>query len=343
MGIVFVVVVDLPGYDVVMATYNGAQYLDQQLETIVAQSLPPLRILIVDDGSNDETSVIVRRWKKSQDIPIELVRCDGRFGACKTFERALLAATADYVMPADQDDLWDLDKAELLMREMVRLEQCRSKATPILVHTALRLINQDGLPLGGLFHQRVGLNPRQDRWPTLALQNVVTGCASVVNRSCLRLALPFPDHAVLHDWWLALIAKRFGCLAYLERPTVSYRQHAANVVGAQSFLVRLKKNLLLVLHGKKMPGQLIVPALAQMQAFLRVFASQLSPGEQAHIRNLCHPSLVKRIHAALSLQLQKQGLMRTAAFYACLAWPGPLPLRQGQSLDPGCGCKLAPR
>jgi hypothetical protein len=246
-------------------------------------------------------------------------------------------------MPADQDDLWDLDKAELLMREMVRLEQSWSKATPILVHTALRLINQDGLPLNGLFHQHVGLNPRQDRWPTLALQNVVTGCTSVVNRACLSWALPFPDNAVLHDWWLALIAKRFGCLAYLERPTVSYRQHATNVVGAQSLLARLRKNLLLVLHGKKKPGQLIAPALAQMQAFLWVFSSQLSPSEQAQIGTLCHPSLVKRINAALSLRLQKQGLMRTAAFYACLAWPGSLPLQQGQSLDPGCGCKLAPR
>lgn len=334
MGFAPVVAVSLPLYEVVIATYNGAQFVEDQLATIVAQTWPPSRILIVDDGSDDGTLRILQRWQKSGPVAIELLLNNGRLGCCKTFERALLATTAEYVIPADQDDLWDSDKAERLLREIVRLEQCFSKDVPILVHTALRLIDQNGLLLKDLFHCKVGLNPCQDQWCVLALQNVVTGCSCVINRACLSQALPFPENVVLHDWWLALVAKRFGYIDFLPQPTVSYRQHGTNVVGAQSSVMRLRQSLYMVLKRKLKPGELIVPALAQLRAFYWSFPSQFSPVEQKRLEQLWAPAPVRRLNAAMRLRLKKQGWMRTLAFYACLVWPGALPMPEGEGGRP---------
>ena len=75
------------------------------------------------------------------------------------------------------------------------------------------------------------------------MQNVVSGCTCLVNQKCINAALPFPSEAIMHDWWLALVAARLGEISYLDESTICYRQHDHNVVGAKSFPQILRDRL----------------------------------------------------------------------------------------------------
>jgi hypothetical protein len=151
----------------------------------------------------------------------------------------------------------------------------------------------------------------------VGLQNVVTGCASVVNRACVLQALPFPADVVLHDWWLALVAAQAGGMRYLPQPCVSYRQHSTNVVGALGWRRQLQRRISQVLcsNPRHVAVALISPALLQLRACVGRFgpealAERLVP--------LWSTSAWVRLRTALGLGLRKHGLWRTAGFYAAL-------------------------
>jgi hypothetical protein len=102
-----------------------------------------------------------------------------------------------------------------------------------LVHSDLELVDAAGNRLGVRYLQRQRLDPERTAPVDLALTNVVTGCTALCNRALLELALPLPVEALMHDWWLALVASAFGRIGWLPQATVLYRQHGANVLGAQ--------------------------------------------------------------------------------------------------------------
>ena len=100
-------------YDVVLATYNGENYIDEQLYSIVNQSIPPSKIIISDDSSRDKSLSICNYWSTQSLIPfLILPQPSCRLGSCRNFERLLTFSSSNYVMLADQDDIWDLNKAE---------------------------------------------------------------------------------------------------------------------------------------------------------------------------------------------------------------------------------------
>ena len=311
-------------YEVVMATCNGERFLDEQIVCILQQTVVPQRLLVADDHSSDRTVQRLRYWQQHSSVPIELLPLEGleRLGSCRNFERLLQASAAPYVMLADQDDLWDLDKAERLLHQMALLEQRLGSERSLLVHADLRLIDAEGRALSPSFHRLQGLKPERHGLLEIGLQNVVTGCASMLNRACVLQALPFPAEAVLHDWWLALVAAQAGGLAYLREPCMSYRQHRTNVVGA----VGWRRQLLLRIHGvvarnpRAVVVRLISPGLLQVRAFLdRYGPTDLA----ARWQLLWSYSRWVRLSTALRLGLRKHGLWRTAGFSAALVYCRP--------------------
>lgn len=311
-------------YEVVMATCNGERFLDEQIVCILQQTVTPQRLLVADDHSSDLTVQCLRYWQKYSAVPIELLPSADleRLGSCRNFERLLQASAASYVMLADQDDLWDLNKAERLLHQMALMEQHWGSESPLLVHADLRLIDAEGRALCPSFHRLQGLKPERHGLLEIGLQNVVTGCASMINRACVLQALPFPAEAVLHDWWLALVAAEAGGLAYLREPCMSYRQHRTNVVGA----VGWRRQLMLRIHGVVAPNaravvvRLISPGLLQVRAFLdRYGPTDLA----ARWQLLWSHSRWVRLSTALRLGLRKHGLWRTAGFYAALVYCRP--------------------
>ena len=306
-------------YEVVMATCNGESFLDQQIASILRQTELPNRLLVADDLSSDRTLESLRRWQQNSSVPIELLPTAGleRLGSCRNFERLLQASAAPYVMLADQDDLWDFNKAERLLHQITLLEQRWGSERPLLVHADLRMIDAEGRALSPSFHRFQGLKPERHGLLEIGLQNVVTGCASMMNRACVLQALPFPKQAVLHDWWLALVAAQAGGLAYLREPCMSYRQHRTNVVGAVGWRRQLLRRIrqVLVPNCQAFAVVLISPGLLQLQACL----SRYGPADLAVRWQLIwsHSPWV-RLSTALGLGLRKHGLWRTAGFYVAL-------------------------
>jgi hypothetical protein len=219
--------------EVVLPTYNGALYLEAQLVSIHGQTLPPVRVLLRDDGSSDPTQELISKLQQRYGSWLQVLPSDGNLGCTANVNRLLQATTAPYVALADQDDLWLPDKLERSIRLLQRLEQRSGADVPLLVHSDLELVDHEGRRLGSRYWCRQRLDPDRTVLIDLALTNVVTGCTVLLNRPLLNLALPIPPEALVHDWWLALVASARGCIGVLRSPSVLYRQHHANVVGAR--------------------------------------------------------------------------------------------------------------
>lgn len=222
---------------IAMATFNGAQWLEAQLLSIQRQTDPAWRLLVADDGSDDATVSLIRRFAATDSRITLLEDSNTGLGPSRNFERVLSAlrtrgiGTHDAIALCDQDDVWDPQKLALQSDVLERAFACCSE---------LVLTDEAGRDLSKRFLQTGGAT----RHPTLCsmlAQNSVVGCTLVMRPEVLTLAMPFPRNLLNHDWWLGLCALALGQLECLEQPLVAYRQHAQNAIGAfrpMSFLRR---------------------------------------------------------------------------------------------------------
>lgn len=225
---------------VLLATYNGAAFLDAQLVSVLNQRAVQLRILAHDDGSSDATPQLLRAYAERHPDVIEVIDAPACGGASANFSFLLEQGLAhrahfNYFMFCDQDDIWDADKVAVTLEAMRTLE-ASTPDRPLLVHSDLRVVDAAGAVIASSLCRFQHLNPVWAEKPSLvATQNVVTGCTVMVNRSLAELATPVPDEAIMHDWWIALVAATFGRVAFVPRALISYRQHGNNNLGAQRF------------------------------------------------------------------------------------------------------------
>lgn len=220
---------------IVMATWNGASHVEEQVASLRAQDVSGWRLLARDDGSTDGTAALVARLAAG-DPRVAVLPGGERLGAIGNFARLLehaLRSGADRVFPCDQDDVWRPDKLSRALALMARLEAEHGRDTPLLVHSDLEVVDEALRPLHPSFLRFQGV-AHEERSPlrVLLVQNFVTGCASLANRALLDLALPFPPHVIMHDWWLALCAAARGRIGLVPGTTVRYRQHGGNQLGA---------------------------------------------------------------------------------------------------------------
>lgn len=220
---------------VLLATCNGAAFLEAQLASLQAQSLPHWRLLARDDDSTDATPHILRTWAARHPERIALLEDHaGRQGVVGNFARLLAAGDAPWFMCCDQDDVWLPDKLALFAARMAALERRLGCDTPILIHSDLTVVDRELAPIAASFWRHQGLDAgRGGRLRALLRRNVVTGCACMGNAALRRLAVPVPPEVLVHDWWLALLAAAAGHIEVLDRPTVLYRQHGANQIGSR--------------------------------------------------------------------------------------------------------------
>lgn len=223
---------------VVLATCNGARWLPEWLDSLRRQSVADWQLFARDDGSTDATPRLLADAARS-DRRISILMDDaGRLGVTRNFGRLMQYARdsgARTVFFADQDDVWRPDKIERQQRALCETAAAVGPDAPILVHSDLTVVDERLRTLHPSHTELLRL-PRGETGLAalrrLLMQNFVTGCAAAVNRPLLDLVLPLPADAVLHDWWLALCAAAGGHLFYQPEPTVLYRQHGGNAVGA---------------------------------------------------------------------------------------------------------------
>ncbi len=226
--------------DILLATYNGAAFLQQQLESLLAQTHQNWRLFVRDDGSSDTTVALLQDATKQHPERFYIVEdTKGSLGATRNFAELLLHSTAEYCMFCDQDDVWLPDKIDRSLNAMLRLEEQHGNTKPILVYTDLQLVDGDLVPFAPSYWGHLSINPRERQvWNRLLIDNIASGCTMLFNRALREKAKPIDQDAALHDWWFALVASLLGVTEPLEHSTILYRQHHKNVVGVGRDLSR---------------------------------------------------------------------------------------------------------
>jgi len=217
-----------------MATYNGEQFLRQQLESIRAQSNQDWQLLIRDDGSDDNTVRIVEDYAGRLPGKIRLVRDNGsRLGASLNFGKLLEYADTEYIMFSDQDDVWLPNKIGLTLNVMKATEQLYHDK-PVLVHTDLKVVDSDSNTIADSMWSYQKLFPEiGNNLNKITAHNVVTGCTVMINKRARTVSVPVPSEAIMYDWWIAIKVARHGKIAYVSTPSILYRQHPGNQIGAK--------------------------------------------------------------------------------------------------------------
>jgi hypothetical protein len=262
--------------EILLATYNGGLYLKDQIDSILSQNYSNLSILVRDDGSKDETLSLIKDYKTRYPQRFLLAEDHIPTGHPKrNFLRLMKASTAEYLCFSDQDDVWLPEKVSRSMQAMRRLEDLHGQATPALVFTDLKVVDERLSTLDDSYWRRSGINPNDIyRLSRLLSENVVTGCTMMINRSLCRLAQQMPEEAEMHDWWIALIASVFGAVEIVPERTILYRQHAANVVGSRDQSLTMEN-----LSTRIQPNNRRLQRARcerQAEAFLRIYGSQIS-------------------------------------------------------------------
>jgi hypothetical protein len=303
--------------DILLATYNGERYLKEQLNSLLSQTHKAIHIIAADDGSSDNTVELLLQY--SRQFPDKITVVDSSVktnkGVIGNFGRLLEKSSGSYCMFCDQDDVWNHDKVEVTLKKMLEIENLRGIDTPILIHTDLMVVDRDLAQMAPSFWRYANFDPlKTSCLNRLLAQNVVTGCTVMMNASLCSLAKPFPEGAVMHDWWVALVAASFGAVVPLKAPTMKYRQHGHNTLGAVKFLT-LNQIWQWKHFGKKLEQRKIQQQKQINQAFalLERYKNRLTPHQQEMIKAYCQSvtsSPLKRLYLILKYRLFKNGFLR---------------------------------
>ena len=210
---------------VVMATFNGALFLEKQMHSILQQSLMPVSIIICDDGSTDDTVNILKKFSNQYPI-IKYFVNEERLGVIGNFKKAVsLASDADFIALSDQDDIWFPDKLEKLCENLSVIDDGQA---PAMVYSDLVVIDGNEKILNPSFWNELGHDGYTHNFETLLFGNFVTGCTILMNQPMRNHFARMPADVLMHDAWLALIAFSFGKVDVIPEPLVKYRRHNTN-------------------------------------------------------------------------------------------------------------------
>ncbi len=230
-----------PTISVALCTHNGERFLEEQLRSILAQSVPPSEIVLADDASTDETVEIARRVMAGRpEVTLIVQRNPVALGVTANFESAIRRCTGDLIALCDQDDIWHPGRLARASREF------DTRPELDLVFTNARLVDTRGESL-----DRTIFDVLEVRAADLAAvhagagfsvfikRNIATGATMMFRRRLLDVALPFaPDW--VHDEWLAMLAAATGQLEAIEEELIDYRQHDTNQIGVDYPTLRRK-------------------------------------------------------------------------------------------------------
>jgi hypothetical protein len=279
---------------VLLPTFNGARFLPQQLESLLAQSMSDFVIVTRDDGSSDATLQVLEGFQERFRRQIHRVQDDkGNLGASgnvsllmqyvldRGSELGLLDA---YLMLCDQDDIWEADKIETELGVMQQLER-QHPNQPLLVHSDLTVISDDESLIAPSFLAYQGLDADRKDLRNITFSNTVTGCTALFNQQLARKALPVPSQAMMHDWWLALVAAAFGHIEFVPQCLVRYRQHSQNALGASEFIPRkvFSRTTFSQLF-RNNPDQLLKAVAGQAEIFSRRYGTEIPLIDRRRLR-----------------------------------------------------------
>lgn len=300
---------------VLLAVYNGEKYLKAQIDSLLNQTVKDIKIIIRDDGSTDNSPFVINEY--CEKYPQIVSKLSGKAtGSAKcNFAELLYNCDDDYIMFCDQDDVWLPQKVEKTIAAM-KLAEGENRETPVLVHSDLKVVDQDLNVISNSFFEFQRLNQDSITLPKLLVQNYVTGCTVMINRALKQKCGKIPNECAMHDWWLALAAQLFGKIVCLNEPLMLYRQHSGNQVGAKaSYGIALIKRKLATLNKVR---ENYNATYSQAHAILEKYADKIENQERKLIEiyiSIPHKNKFKRICLVRKYGFKKGTRLRVIGQY----------------------------
>ena len=293
---------------ILMSTYNGEKYLEEQLQSLLMQKNVNVRILIRDDGSSDKTVEIIRSYMQEyKNIMLVLGK---RIGPAKSFMTLLkISPEADYYAFCDQDDFWEEHK---LINAVQKIEEEESddNKTPVMYYSNLKVVDSS-LNFIRLAHKK----SMQKTSPYNALiDNDVTGCTVVLNNSLRNvLNAKEPGEITMHDAWCNIVCSFFGKEVYDDRAFILYRQHEDNAIGMGK-----RQNILKSITSKfkRVFAKNIQPRLSNAQQFYYCYGEKLIDERRRKVEKLINykNTIGNRIKLLLDFDIRTNGLYKNIKY-----------------------------
>lgn len=300
---------------ILLAAYNGERFLAEQLDSLLRQTEQGFIVRICDDCSTDGTYKIAEKYAAQFPDKIFISRNAQNSKSAKTnFYQMMLSYRDQYIMLCDQDDVWEPKKIELTLKKMKSMEKHDGEDTPLLVHTDLRVVDQNLNVISRSFKYMMNANYDRVQLKDALIQNILTGCTVMYNRALSDLIIGEPSYMVMHDWWLMLLAAAFGRIGHIEEQTIQYRQHGNNDIGAKNVRSASYK-VDRLLHGKQV-REALNQTYRQAEAFLTLYRQQLPENKVKLLETYCTiPKLDKwhRWKTICRLGVLKNGIARKIA------------------------------
>jgi len=205
---------------IAMATYNGAKYLQEQLDSFVAQTRQPDELVVCDDVSSDTTVDILESFRQQAPFAVRIYRNETNLGFVKNFEKALSLCTGDIIFLSDQDDVWFDEK-------ICTVEQIFVEKPNKMVVINDQIITDENL--NSTQYTKLGNTLSagfEKSW-------FVTGCCTSIRKPWMNFVLPFPDD-ISHDVWINRLATELGIRVVYDEPLQYYRRHNSNASNAET-------------------------------------------------------------------------------------------------------------
>lgn len=231
---------------VCMASYNGAEFIIDQVSSILNQLSDNDELIISDDGSTDGTLELISSFNDNRIVVLNHHKSDIRivyphYLVSSNFENALSYAKGDIIFLSDQDDIWLAGKVKVCIQNLKEYS---------LVMTNCSIVDTNNNIVSNSFFDSIII-------PRGVFKNVIFpkyhGCCMAFRREILDLALPFPKKLILHDSWIGILAETFGSVKFIENNLVLYRRHLNNSSFAEgksnnSFFFKIQYRIIFLLQ-----------------------------------------------------------------------------------------------
>lgn len=198
---------------VCMPTFNGEKFIQQQIDSILNQIDMDDELIISDDSSTDKTIEIIKSY---EDKRIKLIENQTFHSPIYNLENALKQVQGEFILLADQDDIWYPNKVKTILDHMKTYD---------LVVSDCQLIDEDNKVLADSFFDLIHSGPGFIKnW----IKNTYLGCCMAFNRKVLDAVLPFPKGIAIHDHWIGLNAELYSSVYFCNKQLLGYRKHENN-------------------------------------------------------------------------------------------------------------------
>lgn len=219
---------------IAMCTYNGADYVQEQLESIAKQTRLPEELVVCDDGSTDGTLSLLKNFAAHANFPVKIEINSERLGSTQNFAKAINLCIGDIIVLADQDDIWHPHKLVCTESEFLSQPELGGLFSDAL------LIDATDQSLPGSLWDSVGFTPSRQQMlrqgeglNILLIGNFVTGATLSFRATWKNLLHPIPSNWV-HDYWIVLLLAAASDLDCKDQPLINYRCHPAQQLGLRN-------------------------------------------------------------------------------------------------------------